>query len=261
MRHVERIKLGRAQRRTFLAICRDIVGRAVLRGPIDAPVLVHHRGMRIDLAVPGLLHAPIGRRIDDLIGERRTGRIGAERRLDCRLCVVHRVEHRLRIAAELGVAIDRAVGVDRRIAPVGRRQVVQIMLGVEPVAHRHDDVALDADRPRRAAARQFARLDAVGPIGERLQMAAIRRHQLGDEVHHVVPGRSDRQPIRPRVLGRLELAEFWRQVPRRVIADLVAIAAAIGLDEVQPLVLGLEIFGNAVAFIAGAGEAALVPGS
>ncbi len=87
-------------------------------------------------------------------------------------------------------------------------------------------------------------------------MAAIRRRQLGDEVHHVVPGRSDRQPIRPRVLRRLKLAEFWRQVPRREVADLVAIAAAIGFDEIQPLILGLEILGYAVALVAGAGEAA-----
>ena len=38
----------------------------------------------------------------------------------------------------------------------------------------------------------------------------------------------------------------------------MAIAAAIGLDEVEPLLLGLEIFRDAVALVAGAGEAALV---
>jgi hypothetical protein len=54
------------------------------------------------------------------------------------------------------------------------------------------------------------------------------------------------------------MAERLGDRPRRVIADLVAIAAAIGLDEVEPLILGLEGFGDAVAFVAGAGEAALV---
>ena len=49
-----------------------------------------------------------------------------------------------------------------------------------------------------------------------------------------------------------------RDRARRVIADLVAVAAAVGLDGVEPLILGLEVDGDAVAVGAGAGEAALV---
>ena len=55
-----------------------------------------------------------------------------------------------------------------------------------------------------------------------------------------------------------EFTERRRNVPRRIVADLVAIAAAIGLDEVEPLLLGLEVFRDAVALVAGSGEAALV---
>ena len=199
LRHVERVHLRRMQRRAFLAIVRDVLRRAVLRRPIDAPVLVHRRGVRVDLAVPGLLRTEIRRGIDDRVRERRTRRPVADRRLYRRLCVMHRVEDRLRVARQLGVAIDRAVGVDRGLAPVGRRQIVEIVLGVEPVAHRDDKVALDTDRPRRAASRQFARLDAIGPIGERGELAAFGGHKLRDEAHHVVAGRPDRQAIGPGV--------------------------------------------------------------
>src|ERR1051325_8239025 len=45
---------------------------------------------------------------------------------------------------------------------------------------------------------------------------------------------------------------------RGEIAHLVAIAAAIGLDEVEPLLLRLEVLGDAVALVAGAREAAFV---
>src|SRR5438552_3525157 len=55
----------------------------------------------------------------------------------------------------------------------GVKHDIQRALNVGPIAHGHDDVALHPDRPRRAAARQFARLDAVGPIGERREMAAV----------------------------------------------------------------------------------------
>src|SRR5262249_60625213 len=46
--------------------------------------------------------------------------------------------------------------------------------------------------------------------------------------------------------------------PRRVVPDLMAIAAAVGLDEVEPLVLGFEVFRDAVALVPGLGEMALV---
>ena len=66
------------------------------------------------------------------------------------------------------------------------------MFRVEPVAYSDDDIALDAERALRAAARQFAGLHPVGPVGEPGKLAAIRRHQLRNEAHHVVTGRTGR---------------------------------------------------------------------
>src|ERR1700722_4568749 len=66
--HVEGIKLSRAERRAFLAIVRNVLRRPVLRRPIDATVLVHHRGVRVDLAIPSLLQAPISRGDNYLVG-------------------------------------------------------------------------------------------------------------------------------------------------------------------------------------------------
>ena len=38
----------------------------------------------------------------------------------------------------------------------------------------------------------------------------------------------------------------------------MAVAATIGLDEIEPLLLCLEVLGHSVALVAGAGKAALV---
>src|SRR5271166_1214196 len=54
------------------------------------------------------------------------------------------------------------------------------------------------------------------------------------------------------------MAELWRQIPRRVVAKLVAVAAAIGLDEIQPLLLRLEGLRYAVALVAASREPALI---
>ena len=89
-------------------------------------------------------------------------------------------------------------------------------------------------------------------------MTALRRHNLTDKVDHVVTCRPDRQASRPGVARRIKVAELWRQVSRCVIADLVTIAATVGFHKVDPLLLGFKIFRNAVALVAGAGEAALV---
>src|SRR5216684_9297113 len=71
-------------------------------------------------------------------------------------------------------------------------------------------------------------------------------------------GRPDAEALHPRIARRVEMAERLGDRPGRVIAELVAVAAAIGLDEIEPLVLGLEHLWDAVALVAGAGEAALV---
>ena len=135
---------------------------------------------------------------------------------------------------------------------------MEIVLGVRPVPHGDDDVALEPGRPRRGRARQLAGLDAVGPIGERGEVAAVRRQQRGHEAHHAAARRPGLDAPRPGGDRGIEMAERLGDVARRVIADLVAIAAAVGLDRVEILILGLEPHGDAVAVGAGAGELALV---
>ena len=250
----ERVELGRAQRRIALAVIRRILGRALLGGEIDPAVLVHHRIVRIDLRVPDLLGAPIGRRRQHRIGQGRARRaLGiADRHLHDGLGVVHRIEDRQVVGGELGRPIDQSVAVDGRIAFVGERQVVQVMLGVRPVPHRHHDIALDAGRPRRRRARQLAGLDAIGPIRQRRQMAAARRQQRRHVGDHGQAGRPRLQAPRPGLDRGVEMAERLRDGTGRVIADLMAIAAAVGLDRVQPLILGLVLDRDAVAVGTGA---------
>ena len=49
--------------------------------------------------------------------------------------VPDRIEHRQVVGAQLERAIHRPVGVDGRIAPVGRDHVVQVGLRIRPVPH------------------------------------------------------------------------------------------------------------------------------
>ena len=60
-----------------------------------------------------------------------------------------RIEHRHVVGAQLERAVEQAVGVERRIAAIGRDHVVQVRLRIGPVPLRDDDVALEALRPRR----------------------------------------------------------------------------------------------------------------
>ena len=138
---------------------------------------------------------------------------------------------------------------------------MKIMLGVEPVSDGDDKVAFDADRPGRRCVRKFSGLDAIGPVGQRCQVSAVGREQPPHGSHHRGAARARLQSLRPGGNGRVEMAECLRNVARRVVADLVAIAAAIGLDDVEPLILGLEFDGDAIAVRAGARKLALVRNS
>src|SRR5207237_1116371 len=53
-----------------------------------------------------------------------------------------------------------------------------------------------------------------------------------------------------------ELAELLRQRARRLVAQRVAGEAAVGLDDVEPLALALQILGHAVALRPGTREVA-----
>ena len=132
---------------------------------------------------------------------------------------------------------------------------MQIGLGVGPVPHRDHDVALDALRPRRLRGRQFARGDTVGPVREQLDGA--RHVEAAHGIRHLHLRLSGHEAARPGFL-RLHVGEFLRQRARRLVAELMAGVAAVGLDHVEPLRLALDVGRHAVALRPGAGKLALV---
>ncbi len=131
---------------------------------------------------------------------------------------------------------------------------MQIRLGRRPVPQGDDDIAFDALRPRRLGRGQFAGGDAIGPLAEQLQRAL--RVELADVRGHIGAGLARLNAPFPRIRRGFELAEVWRQCARCLVAELVAGVAAVGLDDVEPLALALQLDRHAVG--AGAGKQALV---
>ena len=152
--------------------------------------------------------------------------------------MIDRIEHRDEVGGVLDRAVDQAVGVERRLALVGRGDVVQVVLGIGEIPLRDDDVALAALRPRRLRGRQFAGRDAVGPVGVELERA--RRVDAADRGRHVVHGLAGQDAPRPGIL-RLHVGEHRRDRARRLVAERVTAVAAVGLDHVEPFGLALHV--------------------
>src|SRR5262249_59512866 len=102
-------------------------------------------------------------------------------------------------------AVELAVGVHRRIAPVRGDQVVQVLLRIAPFPRRHDDVALDTLWPWRLHGRQFALGDAIGPVAEVLERRAAEH--LRERVQHEGRGLTRLYATNPRRLPGFELTE------------------------------------------------------
>ena len=114
-------------------------GRGTRRRQPDPALAVEHRVVIVDPGVPELLLAPIGRRRHRL--DRRAAwpgpsdsgmfgsRTGTLKYVDL---VGLRIEDRHVVGRVFGRAVQRAVGVDGRIAPVGRDQVVQVLASSLP---------------------------------------------------------------------------------------------------------------------------------
>jgi hypothetical protein len=119
---------------------------------------------------------------------------------------------------------------------------------------RDHDIALDPLRARRRRRRQRAGVDPVGPVGEQAQGAL--RVDPADIVDHVLARLADLNARFPRLERAREMPEPGRDRAGRRVAELVAGVAAVGLDDLQPLSLGLQGLGHAVAPGAGAGELA-----
>ena len=84
-----------------------------------------------------------------------------------------------------------------------------------------------------------------GPIAE-LGGGALGA-QLPEAAHHGVAGLSRLHAAHPRLRGRIEVCEHRRDGARVLVAELVAGFAAIGLDQMEPLALVLDVRRNAVA--------------
>ena len=165
----------------------------------DAPLAVDHRIVHVGPAGPDRLRCPSTataasalRRPDRRVRIARP-HVHAARR------VANRIEHGNVIRAQLGSAVDRTVGVDRRIAPVGRDLVVHVDLRVGPVPLRDDDVPLRALRARRRG-RQLAGRDAIRPVGEHGERP--RRAKHGELPRHVAAGLARLDAAHPRVSSR-----------------------------------------------------------
>ena len=156
------------------------------------------------------------------------------------------IEDRKHVGRVFRRAEELAVGVDGRIAPVRRDQVVEILLLVAPVPGRDDDVALHPLRPRRLAVRQLALGDAVGPVAE--IFIGRTAEVAGQRIDHQRRGLARHGAAAPGVLARLELAERRRDRAGGQLAKLMAADAGPVLDHREPLGLG-DLLGN-VAFAA-----------
>ena len=147
--------------------------------------------------------------------------------------VMFRVKHRHEIRAQLRRAVNRPVGIDRRIALVGGNLVVEISLGIAPIPYVNDDVALHALGPRRLQLRQFASGDAVRPITVESQ-GALRIDSV-NSIQHRCHGLTGNDAPLPCIGGRLEFTQLFGDRARRFISELVAGIAAIGFYHIEPL--------------------------
>jgi hypothetical protein len=132
---------------------------------------------------------------------------------------------------------------------------VQVRLWIGPVPHRDDDVALGALRAHRFCGRQFAGGDPVGPVREQLERA--RHVEAAHGIRHLHLRLPGHDAPRPRFF-RLHVGEILRDRARRLVAELVAGVAAIGLDHIEPLRLASDVGRHAVALRPGARKLALV---
>ena len=165
------------------------------------------------------------------------------------------IEHRHEIGALLGRAVDRAVGVDARIAFVAGDRVVEIVLLAPPFPAGDDDIAFDALRPRRLLEGQLAAGNAVGPVGEKRER--LLRAEAPERHRHVLHCLTRLHAPCPGIRRVLEVAEILGKRAHALGAQRMAGLAGV-LERVDPVVLILHDFGDAVALITAAGELALV---
>jgi hypothetical protein len=183
-------QLGGRMVRAFLAEGRLVLLVAECRRHPDTAFAVERRVVVVEMRRPDFFLAPVGGRSHRFFsrGVTRTEhfvhvRIANRRRLNGG-DVLHRIEDRESVHAVFRLAEHRAIGIHRRIAPVGDGQGVQIVLLVRPVPGGDHNIALDAFRPLRRGARQLAFGDPVGPISKIVERLGAK--QAGYDTHHLL---------------------------------------------------------------------------
>ena len=201
-------------------------------------LVIEHGIVLVGFGVPQNFFAPIRRRRRRL---NRTGvarserhrhaRVG-HRHLEVRHLVRLRIEYRHHVGRILRRAVERTIGIDCRLAPIRRDQVVQIFVGRRPFPRGDDDVALDAGRPLRLVLRQFALGDTIGPVAE-----ILVRHPAklaGDAIRHHLAGLPGRDATNPCLLMRLEFSKLRGDRPRRFLTELMAADAVDVVHALEP---------------------------
>ena len=200
-----------------------VVGHANSGGEPHAAALVEHRVVHVVAAGPDHFRAPVRRRRRHLRRRARRFRI-ANRQRNLALGVPHGIEHRHVVRTQLECAVDRTIGVDRRIAAIGGDHVMQVDGGIRPIPHRDDDVALDTLRTRRGDLRNRAGRNPVGPLGKHLERA-LAAHAV-EPVDHVAARLTGLNAAIPRVHGAGKRPQLLRDFAGGLVAKLMTRPAA-----------------------------------
>ena len=245
-------ELRRRVARALLALS-GVRGGPDRRREPDPSLVIEHRIVHVVLAGPDHLVGPVRRRLRHRRAGRRRVRVADGQRHLAR-GVGDRIQHRHVVGAQFERAVNRPVGIDARIPPVGRHDVVQVGLGIGPVPLRDDHVPLDPLRPCGAGG-SCTRTDPIGPIREHLQHA--RAAEIIERVAHLTARLSGLHAAIPRGDGVGERTERRRDFPRGLGAERMARGAAARFHAADPIALALHVRRDAVAAVAGAWEFAL----
>src|SRR5258708_1816966 len=150
-------------------------------------------------------------------------------------------------------AVDEAVWIGTRVPAIDGNFIVEIFFRSGPVPLRDHDVAFHALRAGRSG-RQFAVLDAIGPVGI-FREHALAPHARRNGAHHAADLRRLDTSV-PRGVSGVKRAEGRRNRARSLIADLVAGFAAVGFYVFNPISLILDALGDSISFFIVAGEIA-----
>ena len=147
------------------------------------------------------------------------------------------IQHRNEVGALLRRAVDQAAGVQGGVAPVRADFVVEIAFRARPIPKRDHHITLDPLRAH-GYGRQPARDNAVSPIGKFFEAALrVEAAYCIDHLRHRLPRLDSSLPGLDRGFER---SQRLGNRAGRLVAELMASEAAIGLDDVKPLLLALD---------------------